>query len=144
MKAEQKRELERYYRSISKELICGGIEKRAIIGSIKDSVECFMSDHPDADIAAVIENFGSAKEVAEEYFNNETNEVVKAKVKRSRTIVISVIVALVIALLVYIAFIVTAIISNLKTTNGYAIEYITVISESDTDDLTWLSDSNLQ
>ena len=91
MANEINRELKNYYGEISKVLICSGREKREIINSIKESVSCYLNEHPEADIDEIRSIFGTSKEVAEEYLNNETAESIRTKIKRGNAVILTVI-----------------------------------------------------
>ena len=131
---EMNRALNSYYRDIDNALVCGGREKREIVANIRNSVACYLSEHHEASIDDIYENFGSAKDVADEYYNNEEAAVIRVKIKRSRVIVLSVVIALILALLIYIAAIVTALVSEMKSTDGYDKEYVEETSQTDSID----------
>ena len=109
MANEINRELKNYYGEISKVLICSGREKREIINSIKESVSCYLNEHPEADIDEIRSIFGTSKEVAEEYLNNETAESIRTKIKRGNAVILE----------------------SSSISHGYTKEYITEISQSD-------------
>lgn len=126
-----KRSLNKYYHNIGKALVCGGHKRRGIIGNIKDSVACYLSEHPDASMDDIYANFGSEKEVADEYYNYESPETIKKSINRSKVIVISIVITLIIALLIYIATMATIIAAEKEAAGGYAEIYITTISDGD-------------
>lgn len=125
------KELKQYYKSISNELICSGKKKRQILMSIKDSIACYISENPETSIDDIKNHFGTATEIADEYYNNESTSNLKAKVTIKKIIIITVIVALAIALLIYIASMITLVITGIEEHNGYGVEYIDIISSSD-------------
>lgn len=130
MANEINRELKNYYGEISKVLICSGREKREIINSIKESVSCYLNEHPEADIDEIRSIFGTSKEVAEEYLNNETAESIRTKIKRGNAVILIVSIAVTIALIVFIAAICFELLESSSISHGYTKEYITEISQS--------------
>ena len=130
MENDMKKELKQYYSEISKALISTGREKRAIINSIKESVSCYLEEHPKADIDEIRSHFGSAKDVAEEYLNNETTEAIRAKINRGNTILLMVSIAVIIALLVFIAAICIELLESYRSIHGYFTENLDMVSQS--------------
>lgn len=126
------KKLKQYYKSVSKELVCDLKTKRRIVRAIKNSASCFIMDNPRASINEIIEHFGTAQEVAEEYCDNESATTINSKVKRTKYIVISVVVAIIIALSIYVITVAIMLVADIKGSNGYGVEYIQTVSTSDT------------
>lgn len=116
------KELKQYYHEIGKALTCNNREKKNIINSIKTSVECYLSENPDLTIDDIIKKFGSAKDIAEEYYNNESAENITAKMKKSKKILLCVVATLGIALLIYIVIVVTALIHGMEGSDGHYVD----------------------
>ena len=119
--------LKKYYREIGKSLSCSNKEKERILDSIKSSVECYLFENPDASIDDILKKFGSAKEIAEEYYNNESTEDISTKIKIKKKILVCVVASLAIALVMYSIVIVSAWIADIEKTNG---DYVTYITET--------------
>ena len=125
------KELKKYYHEIGKFLSCCNKEKQKIIGSIKSSVECCLSENPDSNIDDIIKKFGSPKDIADEYYNNESTEEISAKMKKSRKVLLCIVATLGIALLIYIVVIVTSLIHNMNAADSYSETVIIETSQSD-------------
>ncbi len=119
--------LKKYYREIGKSLSCSNKEKERILDSIKSSVECYLFENPDASIDDILKKFGSAKEIAEEYYNNESTEDISTKIKIKKKILVCVVASLAIALVMYGIVIASACIADIEKTNG---DYVTYITET--------------
>ena len=59
------KELKKYYREIGKFLSCSNKEKKNIIGSIKSSVECYLSENPDSNIDDIIKKLEAGETISE-------------------------------------------------------------------------------
>lgn len=127
------KELKQYYHEIGKALTCNNREKKNIINSIKTSVECYLSENPDLTIDDIIKKFGSVKDIAEEYYNNESAENITAKMKKSKKILLCVIVTLSLALLIYIVIAITAFIQGTSKSDGYYVDSLITEEVSQTD-----------
>lgn len=125
------KELKQYYHEIGKFLSCDNRKKKNILGLIKTSVECYLSDNPNSTIDDIIKNFGSPKDISCEYYNNENPEEITANIKKSKKIVMCVVATLCFALLIYIAVIVTALINDINSTASYSETVFTETSQSD-------------
>ena len=112
-------ELKQYYKSISRALVCDKKEKRHILDAIKNSIDCYISDNPDAGVMDIIAHFGSANDVAAEYYNGETPWEITTKIKNGKQIIRVVVIAIAIALLVYLLAIVAIVIADVNALNGY-------------------------
>lgn len=60
----QKKQLSRYYRQIKANLPCTGIMKRQLLARIKDSIDTYLVDHPNATMDEIITQFGAPQEIA--------------------------------------------------------------------------------
>ena len=125
------KELKKYYHEIGKSLSCSNKEKKKIIGSIKSSVECYLSENPDSNIDDIIKKFGSAKDIADEYYNNESTEEISAKMKNSRKIFMCIVIGIIVALVLYVIVIISALIDNMNSVDNYSVTYITDVSSTD-------------
>ncbi|MGN0474273.1 MAG: hypothetical protein ACI4IJ_04205, partial [Acutalibacteraceae bacterium] len=72
-----------------------------------------------------------AKDIADEYYNNESTEEISAKMKNSKKILLCVVSTLGIALLAYIVIIVTALLYDMRATSAYSETVIIETSQSD-------------
>ena len=112
------KELKKYYHEIGKSLSCSNKEKQKIIDSIKSSVECYVFDNPNSTFEDIIKHFGSPKNIAEEYYNDENAEKLIAKTKRHKKIAISIFAVIIVAFL----FLITLFIAQIHAGSGYISE----------------------
>lgn len=123
MTRELNKKLKKYYRNAKKLLICSRHEKKEIIFNLKNSISCFLDEHPDSDIDDIYASFGTEKDIADAYYSYENPEKIKAKVSRGKIILISIIGTLLIALIAYIIAVFSIVIIAKKHANDgfYAI-----------------------
>ena len=117
------KQLQEYYREISKHVICPGKLKKEFLNQLKDDIDCFISDNPEATIEDVKENFGTAKAIAESFMQGMDVSGLKKKLNISKMIFI----ALVIALVIYAAFVVISLVDVHNEAHGYIEEGIMMI-----------------
>ena len=112
------KELKKYYCEVGKFLSCSNKEKKNIIGSIKSSVECYVFDNPNSTFEDIIKHFGSPKDIAEEYYNNENAEKLIEKTKSHKKIVISIFAVIIVAFV----FLIMLFIAQIHAGSGYISE----------------------
>lgn len=56
--------LKRYLRSICKALPCTGKMKRSIVSQLRESIEYYLFQNPDADLEVIQAHFGTPQEIA--------------------------------------------------------------------------------
>ena len=63
--------LKRYYRSIRKDLLCSYKMKKRIMQQIRESVDQFLEQNPDAEFDAVRLHFGEPQTIALSYIEDQ-------------------------------------------------------------------------
>lgn len=61
----------RYIRTISDALSCSGKTKKRIVSQIRDSVDDYMLQNPDADFEMIQTHFGTPQEIAASYVDEQ-------------------------------------------------------------------------
>ena len=117
------KQLQEYYREISKYVICPGKLKKEFLNQLKDDIDCFISDNPEATIEDVKENFGTAKAIAESFMQGMDVSGLNKKLNIRRVILITCIVALII----YAAFVVISLVDVHNEAHGHIEEGIMMI-----------------
>lgn len=113
------KELNAYYRDISRSLLCSGSEKKKLLDQIKSSVENYLVENPDATIESIIEKIGSPEEISDGYYSNMDGAIVANRMRIGRKILLSVTLAVASALMVYIIAIVLVTIADINSIQGY-------------------------
>lgn len=130
MKNNLKKELDKYYHDISKALPRN--RKKEFLTDIKNGVNSYLADNPEATIDDVITFIGEPKDIADEYYANETGEEITKGIKIGKKIVFSVIIVLVIAIIIYIIAISKIMIDDEKGDHGhYTVDISEIASNTD-------------
>lgn len=88
------KELKAYYRQVATWLPCGGRLKKQLMGSITATVDGYLADHPEADVAALQAHFGTPQQIASAFVDEmETEELLNALRTRRKIIKICLICA---------------------------------------------------
>ena len=124
MKDNFEKELKKYYHDISKAL--PRERKKEFLADIKKSVNSYLANNPEATIDDVITFIGNPKDIADEFYANETGEKITKELKFGKKIVFGVIIVLILAFIIYIIAIAKIVIMAEKTDDGY---YTIEISE---------------
>lgn len=95
------KKLNRYYKAIRKELACDSKHGDELFNSIKANIEDYICEHPDADVEEIRQHFGTAAEIAEEYYATEDSDTIKRGLNKSRGIIVSVLAFVVVAIVFY-------------------------------------------
>ena len=117
------KKLQEYYREVSKHVICPNKLKKEFLNQLKDDIDCFISDNPEATIEDVKENFGTAMAFAESFMQGMDVSGLNKKLNIRRVILITCIVALII----YAAFVVISLVDVHNEAHGHIEEGIMMI-----------------
>lgn len=117
MKNNIEKDLKKYYHDIAKVLPLN--RKKEFLINIKNGVNSYLADNPNATIDDVIAFIGEPEDIADEYYANKTGEEIVKGIKISKKIVFSVIVTLVLGLIIYIIVMTKMMIDDDKADHGY-------------------------
>lgn len=118
-------ELQRYFRSIRSWLPCSPKQKRQIMDQVKENVLAFCEEHPEADMNAVENQFGSPCQIASAYVDDlDTPDLLTALRLRKR-IFTAVIAGLVAAMLLWGWAVGTAVMEQRDINYGHTVDQIT-------------------
>lgn len=124
--AQMNKVLDNYFDRIAKALPREG--RRTLLPDIKDGVESYLAENPDATVDDVIAYVGTPEDIAAEYYANQDGGNITKKIRIGWKIVIIVLICLLIAALIFAAVIVTDMIIS---GNGYFVTETFVVSTSD-------------
>ena len=144
--AELNVDLNRYCREVKKWLPDNGLKKRRILRGIRNQVEQFQKDHPDADYAAITARFGEPQHIAASALDEmDCTAVLKSLNIRNR-IVKAVAAAVAVAAFAWCAFLVYAVINTEIGENepGYVVVTVVEATPPSKEELNWLYGGDLQ
>ena len=113
-----KKELSRYYRSISRCLPLKKAQRQQTMEQIYLSVEDYLSVHPEADMAAVTAHFGAPQEIAAAYIENMTPEEISKRLLLRKRVLTILCATAATALLLWGSLIIYAIVKDITTDNN--------------------------
>lgn len=116
-----KKELTRYYRSISRYLPIKNAQRQQILEQIRHSVENYLGEHPEADMAALTAHFGTPQEIAASYVENMTPEEILKKFRIRRTVLIVICSVVVVAFLIWATGLIITLIHANQRIDGFGV-----------------------
>ena len=78
----------RYIRSVSNTLACSGKAKKRILSQIRDSVDDYLIQNPDADFEMIEMHFGTPQEIAASYVNEQDASMLLKKMGIKKKILV--------------------------------------------------------
>lgn len=99
----KKGELRKYLNCAKKELICSSSIKEAYICELKSRINDFAEQNGDLTLDMLYTEFGSPKEIANNFWNNEDLEALKEKAKKYNAVkwvAIGILIALVLSMII--------------------------------------------
>ena len=113
------KELKQYYRDIYNALPYDSRKKKDFLHQLKNSVDSFLLEYPDADIATVRQHFGAPEQIVNSCFEAlETTQVLN-KIKLNKKIVKIVTAIAVCALLLWGVVLGIALMDNISSRHGF-------------------------
>ncbi len=109
------RELKKYYSRVSKTVFCSRKQKKEFIQQLKENVEEYVADTPDATIEDIKNSFGTPETIAESFMVNTDSAKIKKQIQIKKMIFI----ALIVALGIYALFVVLSLIDVHTEAHGY-------------------------
>lgn len=77
-------QLKKYYRNIKREIPNDYSGKKDIIDNIRQNIEDFLAEQPEATFADVLSQFGNASEIAASFIDDMSTEEIAALLKKDR------------------------------------------------------------
>lgn len=90
----------KYIHSIGAALACSPKEKRRILGMLKENIDGYFAEHPEANVCDMIENFGSPQDIADEFAGGDKFPLLESNRRRNKLIIISILCAALLAFIV--------------------------------------------
>lgn len=111
----------RYLRNVKDWLPCSGKLKREIMARIKNVLDDYLAEHPDADFAELSHRFGLPKQIAASYVEDMDTEELLRNLRIRRRIVGIVTGTALIVIALWIGTVTYAIIHNESFSYGYVV-----------------------
>lgn len=116
--------MKRYIRSINRALPCHGKMKRHIVSQIRCSIEDYLQEKPNADLAMVQAHFGTTQEIAAGYVAYEDTSVLMQKISIKKKVLMMVAGVMAAILLCWISAVTWIATDAQKTNRGHIVETI--------------------
>ena len=94
------KDLDNYYKQIAKALPAGG--RKALLPGIREGVEAYLAENPDATMDDVIAYVGTPECIAGEYYANQDGREITEEIKVGKKILIMFLIAAVIIVLILV------------------------------------------
>lgn len=115
MNNSKEKQLKEYYSEVSKALPCSVKQKKIFLAQLKNDVDTFLLDSPDASVEEIKLRFGTAQSIAESFIYSSDFTSLKKATDIKKILLIGVIVALA----VYLAFVIISLIDVHTEAHGY-------------------------
>lgn len=113
-----------YLRAIKKALPCDSAQKKRYIAGLRDSIQPYLSEHPDATLEDLYTSIGSPESIAESFMAGLDPKQLSHRLSAKRRIAIGVI-SIVAVLAIFIGVVAIAFADDLHSyLNGYVVEII--------------------
>ncbi|MBQ3137700.1 MAG: hypothetical protein IJB74_09505 [Clostridia bacterium] len=109
------KELKNYYSQIGRLILCGRKQKKDFLCQLKENVEEFVSDTPEATMEDIEKAFGTPESIGGSFIENTDSIKIKKQIRLKKFLVI----AVVIALIIYALFVVLSLIDVHTEAYGY-------------------------
>lgn len=110
-----KKELSGYYRQVEDLLLCDRKSKIVFLTDLKNDIDEFVQQDPEADLDSIVSAFGSPAEIAESFLKNADIANIKKKMNVKKILLFS----LLAVVLVYVIFVVASFIDVHTEAHGY-------------------------
>ena len=118
------KELKNYYSQITRLAVCERKKKKAFLLELKENIEEFVSDSPEATLEEIEKLFGTPEVIAQSLVSNTDSAKIRKQVQIKKAVVVS----LIIALIIYALFVVLSLIDVHTEAHGYFGEGFLVVS----------------
>lgn len=111
----------RYLWKVRRELPGSGKQKEQILSRVESSVRDFVTENPNADYAAIEQQFGTPQQIAASCIEEMDAQELTLQLRIRKTIVRIVAATALVLVLLWAGVVVTALIRHVKAMNGYLI-----------------------
>lgn len=111
--------LKQYYRNIRSELACSWGQRNRILRQIRESVDNYLEENPDADFAAIEAHFGNAQTIASSYIDVQDAPELLRKMRIKKRVIAIIAGAMAVVLLIWGAAVIWAIVDTESRNDGY-------------------------
>ena len=112
--------VKQYYADVSKALVCGKKEKRAVLSALKNDVAAYLNENHSVTRDTLFSVFGTPEEIAAGAMHTESPVIMKKRLTFKKMLLA----ALLIALLIWAAFAVISLIDVHNEAHGFTQEGI--------------------
>lgn len=119
--------LKQYYRNIRSELPCSWGQRNRILRQIRESVDNYLEENPDADFAAIEAHFGNAQTIASSYIDVQDAPELLRKMRIKKRVIAIVAGAMAVVLLIWGAAVVWAALDAKGAHDGHIGERIEIV-----------------
>lgn len=118
------KELKNYYSQITRLAVCERKKKKDFLLELKENIEEFVSDSPEATLEEIEKLFGTPEVIAQSLVSNTDSAKIRKQVQIKKAVVVS----LIIALVIYALFVVLSLIDVHTEAHGYFEEGFLIVS----------------
>ena len=117
-----KKQLSNYYREICRCLPCSGNSKKRILSRLKETINCYLEEHPEADFAQLEAHFGTPRQIADSYISELSVTEISQKIQIRKWILMIIGILCAAVLTVWLIAVGIAAINELGNSSGYIVE----------------------
>lgn len=119
--------LKQYYRSIRGELPCSWGQRSRILRQIRESVDNYLEENPDADFAAIEAHFGNAQTIASSYIDAQDAPELLRKMRIKKRVITIIAAAMAVVLLIWGVAVVWAIVDTENRNDGHTNDGVVIV-----------------
>lgn len=119
--------MKQYYRSIRGELPCSWGQRNRILRQIRESVNNYLEENPDADFAAIEAHFGNAQTIASSYIDTQDAPELLRRMRIKKRVIAVIAGAMAVVLLIWGAAVVWAALDAADRHDGRTDERVEMI-----------------
>ena len=116
------KQLNNYFREIRSYLPCSAKLKKSILSRLKETVNSYLHDNPDADFAQLEAHFGTPRQIADSYIGELSVTEISEKLQLRKRILIAVGVLCAAVLAIWLIVVGIAMINEFGAANGHITE----------------------
>ena len=110
-----KKELNAYFKKVDAQLLCDRKSKIVFLTDLKNDIDEFVQQEPDADFENIVSAFGTPQEIAESFLKNADIANIKKKMNVKKILLFAVLAVV----LIYVIFVVASFLDVHTEAHGY-------------------------